>query len=139
FVERVVVARLNRPDGRALLVPPLEDSPDLSEEAVQLRERLEVMAAEFGADPSMSPGEYRAMRQPAVDRLAELERRLESTGPSPGLAGFDEAPEAGVWWDGLSLDLRRAVVARLMTVTVFPAVRGRKGFDPSLIEIEWLG
>jgi site-specific DNA recombinase len=138
FVERVIVNRLNRPDGRALLVPPPEEGPDLSAEAVKLRDRLAMMAAEFGADPSMSPTEYREMRKPAVDRLADIERQLAAAGPIPDLAGLDEALDAGEWWEGLSLDLRRAVVARVVTVTVHPAVRGRRGFDPSLIELEWL-
>lgn len=139
FVERIVVTRLNRADGRALLAPPVEEGPDLSGEAVRLRGRLDMMAAEFGSDPSMSPAEYRAMRQPVVEQLTEVERRLDAAGPVPDLAGLDAAEDAGEWWAGLSLDLRRTVVATLMTVTVLPAVRGRHGFDPSLIVIEWVG
>jgi len=139
FVERIVVARLNRPDGRALLTPPPAEGPDLAGEAAELRRRLDMMAAEFGSDPSVGPAEYRSMRQPVVDRLVDLERQMEAAGPAPDLAGFDEAVDAGEWWAGLSLDLRRAVVAMLMRVMVHPAVRGRRGFDPALIDVEWLG
>jgi DNA invertase Pin-like site-specific DNA recombinase len=139
FVERTLLARLSRPDWRALLMPATEEGPDLSGEAVRLRDRLDMMATEFGADPSMTAAEYRAMRQPVVERLTELERQLASERPSLGLTGLDEAVDATEWWAGLSLDLRRAVVARSMTVTVHPAVRGRHSFDPSLIQIEWIG
>jgi DNA invertase Pin-like site-specific DNA recombinase len=140
FVERTLLDRLEAPGGRELLIPPTKGGPDLSGEAVRLRDRLDMMAAEFGADASMSAAEYRAMRRPVVERLTELERQLSVEGPpSPGLARLDEAVNVWVWWAELSLDLRRAVVTALMTVTVHPAVRGRRGFDPSLIQIEWIG
>jgi site-specific DNA recombinase len=138
FVERIVVGRLNRPDGRSLLVPAPEEGPDLSGEAVTLRGRLDMMAAEFGADPLVPASEYRSMRQPVADRLAEVERLLAAEGPVPDVAGFDEAADAATWWAGLSLGRRRAVVDKLIRVVVLPAVRGRHGFDPESVRIEWI-
>ena len=48
-------------------------------------------------------------------------------------------------WHGMDLDRKRAVLAAIMTVTIFPAPLGRtagwkKGmpyFDPDCIGIEW--
>ena len=35
------------------------------------------------------------------------------------------------------LDARRALIGALMTVKLLPAPRGRKGFDPATVQIEW--
>jgi len=139
FIERVVVARMSRPDGRELLAPQQEEGPDLAVKAAVLRQRLEIIASEFGSDLTMSPAEYRAMREPILEQLAEVEEQLANRGPSPDLAALDAAPDVETWWGELSLGLRRAVVNRLMQVTVLPAVRGRKGFDPASVRIEWCG
>ena len=40
-------------------------------------------------------------------------------------------------WQAASPDIKGKVIAELMDVVVMPAPRGRRDFDPDLIEIRW--
>lgn len=40
-------------------------------------------------------------------------------------------------FDAASLDVQRATVDMLMRVTLLPGKRGRKGFDPDSVMVEW--
>ena len=49
-------------------------------------------------------------------------------------------PDAAARWEGLELEQRREVVRLLASVRIMrrPVTeKGRKGFDPNLIKIEW--
>lgn len=58
------------------------------------------------------------------------------TSPVAGLLadGRDNVKEH---WERLSADMRGKIVDELMTVTVMPAPRGVKVFNPELIRIDW--
>jgi hypothetical protein len=47
------------------------------------------------------------------------------------------ADDVAAWWhsDDVTNDQRRRIVDTLMDVTVLPAVRGRKPFDPTTVQI----
>lgn len=139
LVTTAVIKRLGRPDARAQMVPPPADVADLPGEAAALRARLDMLAAEFGADPHTSPSEYRSMRQPLVDRLSEIQQRLADASPAPTLDDLAGAVDVGERWSGLSLDRRRAVVAALLEVTIHRSSRprGSKGFDAASVELTW--
>ena len=40
-------------------------------------------------------------------------------------------------WEALDVEGRRRLVGTLMAVTLLPAPRGIKSFDPSSVSIEW--
>jgi len=91
-----------------------------------------------------------------MGRLAQEELRAA---PGPGTVAhgdpgairgrLDDAALQGVpldatalteWWAEADMDHRRAVLrAAEMTITVAPAGRGRKAFDPATVVIGWLG
>ncbi len=75
-------------------------------------------------------------------QIAEIDRRLaESTRISPAVLllgdGDDETASLVDLWEAASPDTRSRIVAALMTVTVMPAPKGVRTFDPSLIQIDW--
>jgi site-specific DNA recombinase len=140
LVNGLVIRRMSLPDARSLMTPPV-DVPDLSGEASTLRGALEFMAEEFGAEigtpGGITPAEYRAMRQPKLERLEAIEKQMANAVRAPTIAQLAAAVDVDAAWAGLSLDMRRAVVDALMTVTVQPARRGSRGFNPTLIDITW--
>ncbi|QSE87074.1 recombinase family protein [Rhodococcus koreensis] len=48
-----------------------------------------------------------------------------------------DADELRTRWENISADQRGTVIAQLMTVTILPSPRGRQGFDPAFVHIEW--
>ena len=70
-------------------------------------------------------------------RLAEITAQLAAAAESSALAPFAAAESARAVWDGLDGSRRRAVIDALCTVTVHPAGRGARTFDPETIEILW--
>ncbi|WP_285610601.1 recombinase family protein [Actinokineospora globicatena] len=152
FVERLLVARLARPDAVDLLRAPASavDTVDLSARAVELRQRLQQLdddldEGRIGRDRWLRRNER--MRGELDSLSAEL-TRASAADPLVGLAGLPDI--AAVWFglredrgDGLSLTRRRAILARLATITVLRAGRGRRSdgsyFDPAAVGVEWLG
>jgi site-specific DNA recombinase len=164
FVEKLIVARLARPDALGLFPSrATADRPDtaaLEAKAAALRTRLASLADAFADDDESDPMEYRAASQKIKTRLADVESAIAAavvqSAPSeldavdlPALARLfdpeDIAPALEWWRATYGLETRRTVLDTLMTVTVLPAKRGRpaghvKGqpyFDPSAVRIEW--
>lgn len=75
--------------------------------------------------------------------LAGVEQQIAEACRADVLAPLIGDP-AGVW-NGMSLEQQRAAIARLMTITLMPARRGRPPgwrpgepyFDPSSVRVEW--
>ena len=78
-----------------------------------------------------------------AEGLKEIRRRLgkirdglrQTTEPDP-LAEFRDAGDAHQVWAGLSLPRQREVLRRLLKVTLLPAARRGKGFDPDSVRVE---
>lgn len=144
YVERLVIGRLSKPDARDLLVDhDRADVPALRDELVALRTGLDGLAAERGAalaDPSLpqiTASEYRAMRQPSLDRIAAIEAQIADAGRVDVLGPLVAAEDVAVAWKALSLDRRRAVVDVLMTVRLHSIGRGVRTFRPETVDIVW--
>ena len=75
--------------------------------------------------------------QSQLDEIESQLGQLTSTSPAAELLkkakGRRDLLEK--YWYGLTPDLKGKVVDELMTVTVNPAPRGRKGFNPEYIDI----
>ena len=135
FVAAVVIARLNRPDANELLVDSV--TPDvriLQDQAQMLRLRLEQIAEAF-ADGDIGPAEWKASRERANARLADVEAQMATHDRAPILRPL-LAADAGEVWAGLDVDKRRAVIGALLRVVVQPTRRGSQ-FDPAHIDVEW--
>lgn len=136
LVERVIVARLRRPDLAGLLATEAPDVAPLREEAQTLRLRLDQVAADY-ADGLVSGRQLQVATARVEDRLAQVEQALADAGRGCRLAPLLNAPDPGQAWVDADLSTRQAVLAALATVTVMPGRPGRAPFDPSTIRIEW--
>jgi DNA invertase Pin-like site-specific DNA recombinase len=138
FVQAVMVGRLSRPDALELLKSePTSEGPDLALEAVGARSRLDSLAVEF-ADGGITASQLRIATERLVSRLAELEAQMADLGRADVLGPLVGAEDVQVAWDALSIEKKRAVIAVLATVVVYPPGRGVRKFDPTTVGIEWL-
>ncbi len=138
YVEMLVLERLRTSDIRLLVGPDKSvDVGELHARRSGLQARLDELAALFaegaidGSQLRRGTNELRTQLSGVDAALAELSRRSPVADLISDRAKLDER------WAALSPDLQGKVVNELMTVTVLPAPKGTKGFDPRFIAIEW--
>ncbi|MGH3841480.1 MAG: zinc ribbon domain-containing protein [Pseudonocardiaceae bacterium] len=151
YIERIILARLQRPDATDLFTAPTDtdlDTTALHTEAAAISQRLTDLSAAF-ADGAITVAQLRTGTGKLRDRLTDIEDTLAAAAKVNPLAGLAGHPNvADIWYgttpdrsDGLDLGRRRAVLSKLLTVTVLPTGRGRRPdgsyFDPTGIHIDW--
>lgn len=138
YVQALVLAYLSRPDAKLVL----DDGRNVDVAALQtqragVQARLDELASLF-ADGAIDGSQLRRGSTELRSRLAVLDSELAGlarTNPVADLLGAgDRLTEK---WAALSKDLQGKVVSELMTVTILPAPRGRRAFDPEYIRIDW--
>ncbi|MER7799113.1 recombinase family protein [Streptomyces sp. NPDC001705] len=168
FVERVIIARLARPNASAAFPAPGSATPaepsadDLNARHAALNARLEALVEAFADDDEADPLEYRKASRSIRNKISEVEQQIadraaaaaaaRQPGPldavdRPELVRRHEAdPDDALAWyrEALPLETRRKILASLATVTIRPGRRGRppRGgapFDPESVRIEWAG
>jgi hypothetical protein len=90
------------------------------------------------ADGGITASQLRIATERLVSRLAELEAQMADLGRADVLGPLVGAEDVQVAWDALSIEKKRAVIAVLATVVVYPPGRGVRKFDPTTVGIEWL-
>jgi site-specific DNA recombinase len=151
YVERIILARLQRPDATNLLTTPTDtdlNTTALHTEAAAIGQRLTDLSAAF-ADGAITLAQLRTGTGKLRTRLTEIEDTLTAAAKVDPLAGLAGTPNVAEIWYGITpdrsnrLDLgrRRAVLSKLLTVTVLPTSKGRRPdgsyFDLTGIHIEW--
>lgn len=135
YVVALVVDRLSRPDAAELMVS--DSRPDvgvLRDRAAALRARQEEAASLF-AEGSVTGLQLKTITADLAQQLTEVESAMFDSQRTRVLEGLIGAPRAV--FDGSSLDRKRAVIDLLMTVTILPAGRYGRGFDPNFVQINW--
>jgi site-specific DNA recombinase len=110
----------------------------VSEQIRAIDERREELAAEW-ATGELTRKEWAAARRLLDDQLTALTRTLATGTHTAALAQF-AAMEGDCWarWDQLTTGARRALVqAAADPITIAPAVRGNRYFNPDRIHITW--
>lgn len=141
FVSSVIVARLQRDDVSELFaVDRRADVQALEVERAGIRTALDDLAAQFG-DGNITASQLGLASKRLQDRLEGVSGRLVEAASGSALAGFvSSGMEATDWWEGATLEQRRAVVDLLCTVTVDAVGRGRaRVFHPDTVHITWKG
>jgi site-specific DNA recombinase len=151
YIERIIVARLQRPDATEVFTPPTGtdlDTSALHTEAAAIGQRLTDLSGAF-AEGAITVVQFRTGTGKLRDRLTEIDDTLAAAAKVNPLVGLAGQPHiADIWYgtapdrsDGLDLGRRRAVLAKLLTVTVLSTSRGRRPdgsyFDPTGIHIAW--
>lgn len=139
FIEKLVIARLSRPDAADLVEVP-EGGPDvaaLREEAAAIRRNLEEMAA-ARALGLIDRAQMLAATGRANVRLAEISTDLDGAARENVLAPLVAAENAAAAWQDLDPSRKRAVIKTLMTITLHSPGKGaRRAFDPDTVEVDW--
>ncbi|MCA1702853.1 MAG: recombinase family protein, partial [Actinobacteria bacterium] len=151
YIERIIVARLQRLDATDVFTTPTDsdlDTTALHTEAAAIGQRLTDLSAAF-ADGAITLAQLRTGTDKLRTRLTDIDDTLTTAAtvnPLIGLAGHPHVTD--IWYgttpdrsDGLDLGRRRAVLAKLLTVTILPTSKGRRPdgsyFDPAGVHIEW--
>lgn len=133
YVAAVAVARLSRPDARALMDDTKRpDVSGLRADADGLRRRIEALADDLDIDERTLARRDKALRT----RLAGIEAQLADAGRVDLLGPLVGADDVEAAWNGLDIDRRRAVVDLLMTVRLLPPGRGVRDFDPATVDVQ---
>lgn len=138
LVEGVVVARLSRPDAAQVFArdQDRERAKALREEEHQLRARLDGLAEAYAAgDIDLSA--LRAGTKRVNGRMGVVLTEIASLAATPDLAPLLTADDVMAEWGTLEVDRRRAIIEVLVNVTIHPAGRGARTFDPETVSIEW--
>ncbi|TKV61336.1 recombinase family protein [Nakamurella flava] len=134
-VEGVVVARLQLPDALAVLAagdPLVVESARA--EAAALEARLGLAADQF-ADGAITGDQLQRISAKLRPQIDHAKERMNAAMPTPGMAEL-AGVDAGSRWSVAPLEVRRAVIDALCTVTIMPAGPG-KPFDPESVRIQW--
>lgn len=138
YVLAIVRGRLAFPDLRGLLTKPVDESrmAELSAERKDLRHRIVATQADY--DNDLIDGlRYKAKIAKIEARLAEIRteetKLLAQFGPGSVLAAED--PVAA--FDAADLAIQQRVIDSLAVVTLHPAPRGSRTFDPDSVSVRW--
>jgi site-specific DNA recombinase len=136
LVTAVVIGIIER-DGADLLVD--HERPDvkaLQKEMADVGRKVKQLGADYAADlierSTMLEG-----TEVGRKRLADLEAKLTDAGRVDILGEAVAADDVSAWWhsDLVTNDRRRRIIDVIVDVTILPAVRGRKGFDPTTVRL----
>jgi hypothetical protein len=139
FIEKLVIARLSRPDAADLVTVP-EGGPDvgaLREQAAAIRQNLDEMAADRAVG-LIDRAQMLAATERANLRLAQIGTALDGAARESVLAPLVVAESVASVWQDLDLSRQRAVIKSLMIVTLHSPGKGaRRAFDPDTVKITW--
>jgi len=143
LVEKLVIGRAEQGKIR----PYDADADDATEERLgtelaAVKARLEQAGREFGKDKTMPPEVLRGMVTELAaerDRLqSELDELHADRAWSDPLDGIEPSELRALWdSDELTLVRKRGIIARVTadSLTVFPATRRGRGFDPDRVSV----
>ena len=132
-IGRLVVGRLSKADAVDLVAPAARgNAAALRDEAQAIRAKLARLGELFVAG-TIDEADLISGRRKGNIRLAEIEAELAELGRESVLAPLIAARNVVEAWEALGDDRRRAVVDALMVVTLHPAGRGARVFDPDKV------
>lgn len=135
LVERIIVARLERPDAVDLFTAGDPAAAREARDAIDATDARLALAADQFADGTLTGDQLRRITEKLRARRSELERQLAAALPSQmphDLVG----PRAREVWDGLHIDAKRSVIRALARVIIMPTGTGRS-FNPDDVRIDW--
>lgn len=138
YVTDIIAERLAQPDALRSR-EGVEDNPTtLGINAAISEQRARIMRAQRDYDAEIIQGhDLKRVRDAAETRIHELEAERALLGQSGVLVPILGAADPAKAFREGSLEVRRQVVDALATVTIYPQPRGRRGFDPASVEIDF--
>lgn len=138
YVTLVIGKRLSRKDARKRVLAP-EDGPQAKGiDAAISEQRARILRAQSDYDAEIIEGrDLKRVRGAAEARIQELEAQKLLQGRGSALAPILGVADPAKAFTEASLDVRRQVVDALATITLLPQPRGRRGFDPDSVVVDW--
>lgn len=134
-VTGAVVGRLQRPDLLAELTSGDPEAVERSkQELATLEARLSLAADQF-ADGDITGEQLKRITERIRPQVQAAKRRVEAAMPRNGIMELAGA-NAAANWEAASIDVQRAMIDELMTVTILPTTPG-KSEQHELIKIDW--
>ncbi|HEY9251563.1 MAG TPA: recombinase family protein [Nocardioides sp.] len=134
-VERVMIARLERPDALDKLATGDPDRlSELRETIAGLEARL-LQYADQAADDVITDDQLTRMTAKIRPKIAAARAELEACHPNPGILQI-AGPDAAEKWEAAPLELKRAVIRAMTVVTILPIGSGTRPTVKS-IRIQW--
>lgn len=148
YVQGVIVGRLMKPDAVKLCTAqPGVDTAALAAEANAIREVIESLG-DLHQRRKMRKAEYERRTDELWAELDGINAQLRGAVGVDPLAKIAGDPDAAQLWAELTLPSKRAIMRRVLRVTVLPSKRGmpagyQKGsgksyFKPESIRVEWI-
>jgi hypothetical protein len=138
LVEDIFVARLALPDAAELFAR--DDSSgrveELRNEERGVRARLDGLAEAYAAG-DIDGQALRAGSRRLRARLEVVSQELTELISMPTLTPLLTADDVAEEWAVLDVDRKRAIVELLMEISIHPAGRGARTFDPTTVTVEW--
>jgi site-specific DNA recombinase len=129
----LVILRLSDDDAVDLMAPKAQtDTRALRDEAQAIRAKL-ARLGELYVDGKIDEADMISGRQKGNVRLTQIEAELAELGRESVLAPLIAAENVEAEWEKMGTDRKRAVVGALMTVTLHPAGRGARVFNPDKV------
>lgn len=136
YVTETVAQRLARPDAEALLTKRDHSDPAAAQLVSQLRDRLAAVEADY--DAGLIDGRrYAAAHGKVSAELDRAEAALLAVGQDAALAGLLSGDHRAESFRSASLSQQRAIIDALCVVRLVRVPRGRRGFDPATVVVEW--
>ena len=150
YIDTLVSDRLTTEDPHPTFdkSDDVVDAPAPKTEYAGSQNRLEALAHIFAADgvdghplkARTSQGRYDLARiDAALTAQTRWDRLAKSIGADDLRARWEkiDADDLRTRWKKISAERRGTVIAQLMAVTILPSPRGRQGFDPAFVQIDW--
>lgn len=126
FVERVIIARLSRPDALDLLDD--RERHDVDELRAE-RRRLETSIRQAGDDEQdglIDRGERVRLTKRANARLSEIDEMLRSGVDTSALSDIVSSEDVAATWHALTLGRKRAILEALVTPVLLSVGQGNR-------------
>lgn len=118
-------------------ITPSDDEPEEITQATAELDQLQARRTAFieqAADGSIGPATLARVEARLTPQIEKAEARLRSLRRPARLARLDLSDPPAMW-ERMSIGERRALLADAVEVTIHPAGRGRRTFNPDLIDV----
>lgn len=138
YVTLVIGKRLSRKDVKKRVLAPEGGPQTKGIDAAISEQRARILRAQSDYDAEIIEGrDLKRVRGAAEARIQELEAQKLLQGRGSTLAPILGVADPAKAFTEASLDVRRQVVDALATITLLPQPRGRKGFNPDSVVVDW--
>lgn len=135
LVEGIVVGRLQMPDAAQLFAQGDPAAVQVARDTIEALDARLANAADMFAMGDIDGAQLtritERLRADRVQAAIALDAALPAAVPTELISS-----NARQVWDGLSMDVKRTVLAALVTVTILPSGSG-KAFDPDTVRVTW--